>query len=431
MSLAAVRQPGYLYGAVLVFSGGVVLSFAGLLFRMVESASDWQIMIYRSGSAALSVLLFVAIRHRGRLIAACRAIGLPGLVAALFMGFGFTCYTLSITNTTVANALFLASTAPVFAALLGWLVLREAVRRASALAAVVALMGVALMVYDGFTTGGLFGNLTGIGAAIGIAGYAVMIRRRAVDMAPALAFGAALSALIALGAAETPAISGHDLVLGLILGAVQLSLGFVLLTYGARYVPAAEVVLIALSEVMLGPIWVWLAVGEVPTALALGGGAFILAAVAGLSLHGLRSAAFANARATPTEPAVLYLTDRVAPAEAPVAPTPTAAPAPRPAPPSRPVSTPIAAAPTRPTAHCAGYRGHPAASARARIRTLGRGQHAAARGTARPARDRSHGPGSRTRGRPARLSVLRHRDRCIGTPLAGAWSDPLKVVQIC
>ena len=289
----SMRHPHYLRGALLVFGGGTILSFSGLLFRATEAATDWQMMIYRSGSLAVCVFILIAVRHRARILTAFRAIGRPGLYASLLMGIGFGCYVLALNNMTVANALFLISTSPIFAGLLAWLILREMVRPAAAVACVVALLGILVMVYDGLAAGGLFGNLTAIGAAVALSGYAVAIRFRPnTDMAPALCLAAAIATAIGIGYVETTTQDGLlltalDLKLCLFMGA-QSALGFMMFTIGTRYVPAAEVLLIMLCESVFGPLSVWLHVDEVPSALSLIGGAFVLSAVAGMALSGMR-----------------------------------------------------------------------------------------------------------------------------------------------
>ena len=84
-------------------------------------------------------------------------------------------------------------------------------------------------------------------------------------------------------------LSGHDLALCLFLGVVQYTDGFVLITLGARYLPAAEVALLSLSETVLAPLWVWVGVGEVPALLTLAGGAIVLSAVVAQAVTGMRS----------------------------------------------------------------------------------------------------------------------------------------------
>ena len=82
-----------------------------------------------------------------------------------------------------------------------------------------------------------------------------------------------------MGAPAGLAVSGHDLGLAAILGVVQLGFQYMLLTVAIRHVPAAEVALIGRASIVLAPIWVWLGVGEVPSALTLAGGAVIFLAI--------------------------------------------------------------------------------------------------------------------------------------------------------
>ena len=88
---------------------------------------------------------------------------------------------------------------------------------------------------------------------------------------------------------DTLVLSGHDLVLCLFLGVAQYTGGFVLITLGARFLPAAEVALLSLAETVLAPIWVWAGVGEVPALLTLAGGAVVLSAVVAQAATGMRS----------------------------------------------------------------------------------------------------------------------------------------------
>ena len=351
-------SPDHFRGVALLVGSSVVLSLSGLVFRLMESASAWQIVTYRSSSLCLSILLIVAIRHRGRMVAAFRNIGIVGALGGVALGFGFTGYVFSLTHTTIANAVFVISTAPVLTAVLAWIVLGERVRPATVAALLVALGGVAIMVYDGLGSGGLEGNLAALGVALTSSIYVISVRHNAaVDMVPALAIGAFVATLIGLAVSETPVIGTHDLVLCLLTGGIQTALGFYLFTVGTRYVRAAEVQLILLTEAVLAPLWGWLGVGEVPAMLTFVGAPLILFAVAGLAISGLyaeraRKAApewrmlDAETIATaPVEPAVrpptpfaqaLEIARRRAdaapvPRPRPAAPRPTPQPRPRPA----------------------------------------------------------------------------------------------------
>jgi drug/metabolite transporter (DMT)-like permease len=88
------------------------------------------------------------------------------------------------------------------------------------------------------------------------------------------------------------------------MGIVQFGVGFTLFTFGARFVPAAELMLLSLTEVVLAPIWVWLGVGEEASVMTLFGGGIILASITALSVFGiLRNRKYINALKLKTETA--------------------------------------------------------------------------------------------------------------------------------
>ncbi|MFO0995424.1 MAG: DMT family transporter [Alphaproteobacteria bacterium] len=284
------RDPHFLKGAFFIASAGVLASLSGVFFRQVEHASDWQIIFWRSGTMALCLLALVAVLNRGRVVAAFRAAGLPGLVAGLLLGASNVTYSLSIIHTTVANTLFIQGVSPFLAALLAWLVLKERVTRATLVAMVVALMGVGVMVGEGLGAGHLYGNAMALLSAAVNAAFVVALRfGRGADMLPSVAiagFTGALAAFLVQGG--DVAVSPHDALMGIIMGAVPMSMSLRLLTLGARYVPAAPATLIQLSETVCGPVWVLLAYGEKPALLTLLGGVFVLSAIAGLALWSMR-----------------------------------------------------------------------------------------------------------------------------------------------
>jgi drug/metabolite transporter (DMT)-like permease len=276
----AVQDAKYALGVLMVLVAGVCLSFGGLIMRYVESADIWLMVFYRSVAFAGTLLGFLAAVYRGRLVRPFLAVGREGIVVALGLGGGSICYLVAINLTTVANVVFILGAAPLLTALLGRLVLGERVRPVTWLAMAVALCGIALMVVEGLGSGRLAGNVIAFGAAIAFAVMVVAIRRaKSVDMVPASCLGGVAGAAVAAAMVGDFGISAHDLGLALLLGSAQLGAGFLLITLGTRRVPAAEVPLLALTEVVLAPIWVWLWVSEVPGHLTLLGGAVVLAAV--------------------------------------------------------------------------------------------------------------------------------------------------------
>ena len=273
-----------------MLAAGALLSIAGITLRHVESASGWQILFYRSLTFCIVVALWLTYRYRARVVRAFVAVGRPGLVVALSLGLGSTCYVFALLLTTVANALFLISAAPFMAAVLGWIVLRERVRPATWLAMTAALAGIAIMVLHGVQSGRLLGNLVALGTPVSFAIMLVTLRRAGNrDMLPAICLAGVVGASLGFAMSDTLVLSRHDLALCLFLGVFQYAGGFILITLGARHLPAAEVALLSLTEVVLAPIWVWMGVGEVPAAPTLVGGGIVLAAVVAQAVTGMRA----------------------------------------------------------------------------------------------------------------------------------------------
>ena len=282
------RDSRYPLGVAMVLTAGLCLSLGGVLLRSLETSDGWLVMVYRSIAFTLTLLVFIGFRHKGRLAAPFRAIGRAGLLAAVISGGGAISYVFSLLATTVANTMIILSVTPLCTALLAWAVIGERVSRVTWFAIAGAAAGVALMFAQGFTEARVLGSLFAFGAAMGLAAMIVIFRRaKTVDMLPATCLGGVVSALAAVLMTGGFAISDHDLGLLILMGMVQTGGGFTLLTLGARLVPAAQVSLLALTEIILAPIWVWIGFGEIPAAFTLAGGAVVLAAVVGQALVGL------------------------------------------------------------------------------------------------------------------------------------------------
>lgn len=275
-------------GVVMVLLAGVCLSTGGLLVRSIDEADGWQILFYRAVAFTVTSFCFTAWLHRRRLPAAYRAIGWPGLIGAVALGIGFAAYLFALLHTSVANLAFIISAGPFFAALLGWLVLRERVPAFTWFAMSLALAGIALMLHDGLNQGQMMGNMIALIAPITFAVMLTAIRYRAErDMTPILPLAGVVAALLALPMVGSFQLSPHDLLLSLMLGSVQIGAGFTLITLGTRWVPAAQVALLALTETVLAPTWVWLVFNERPTTVALIGGLIVVLAVFSEGLRGL------------------------------------------------------------------------------------------------------------------------------------------------
>jgi drug/metabolite transporter (DMT)-like permease len=279
----------YGYGVTLVVIGGTFLSTSGILLRNIESASGWQILFYRGMAFSFTLFLLLLFRYRGGIGDAFRAIGRPGLWAALVLGLGSICYVFAILLTTVANAVFIIGAAPLATAAVAWLVLRERTPRYGVIAMLLALVGIGLMFADGLLEGRWSGNVAALGVVASFVVFLLIVRdKRGVDMLPATCLGGLVMAGVAALFVQSFAVSRQDLVISILMGCLQFGVGFWCFTVAARYIMASEVALFALSESILGPIWVWVGVGEQPSPLTLAGCAIVLLCVIYYCVKGIR-----------------------------------------------------------------------------------------------------------------------------------------------
>ena len=230
--------------------------------------------------------------HRGAVWSKIRAVGAAGILAGALLAATFFFFILSLMRNTAANTFVLMSTGPFFAAVFGWVFLRERVPPRTWMAIGVALIGATLMFADGLDTGRTLGNLLALGVATVFALNLVVMRRMhaTVDMVPAVMIAGLISIAFALPFALPLDASPRDLAVLAPMGCVQLGLGCLLMTRATRTLAAGEIGLLSLIETILAPIWVWLGIGERPSTLALTGAAIVLGALLANEWIGLRRA---------------------------------------------------------------------------------------------------------------------------------------------
>ena len=287
--MGEVVERRYGYGVALVVIGGVFLSTSGILLRNVESADGWQILFYRGITFALTLFLLLWLKYRGGIGNAFRAIGKAGLWAALVLGLGSICYVFAILMTTVANAVFIIGAAPLATAFVGWLVLGERTSRFGIAAMLVSLGGIGLMFADGLLEGRWAGNLAAMGVVASFVVFLLVVRdKRGVDMLPATCLGGLVMGGVAGLFVDSFILTPRDLAIAVTMGCLQFGVGFWCFTIAPRYILASEVALFSLTESILGPIWVWIGVGETPSMLTLAGSGIVLLCVVSYCIHGIR-----------------------------------------------------------------------------------------------------------------------------------------------
>jgi drug/metabolite transporter (DMT)-like permease len=259
----------------------VCWSTGGLLVRQLSIANAWEIVFWRSLFMTCFVAVVLTAMHGRAMPAAVRAAGLPGVLAGLFLAGTFFFFIGSLTRTTVANTFVLMSVSPFLAALAGWFVLRERVPPRTWFAMAIAFAGILVMFGGAVDAGQLVGNLLALGVSVCFAAQLMVLRKfhATVDMLPMVMIAGLWTLLPAWLLAGPFAATPRDLAVLVLMGCVQLGIGCLLATAASRSLKATELGLLALLEPILGPLWVWVLMGEHPGRNALIGGALVLCAV--------------------------------------------------------------------------------------------------------------------------------------------------------
>ena len=265
-------------GQIYVALAAIAWSTAGVLQRQLTLDTPTQVF-GRAAFAGSALLAYVAVVERGRVVQAFRSVGVAGIAVALCVATASGSFIAALNHTSVARVLFIMAVAPVLAALMAWVALGEPITRRTVAAMALALVGVTLML-GAPGEGSLAGDGLSFVAALAFALMIVITRwRHDVSMAPATCLAQVILVAAFAPFASPGEIGGGDLGWLAALGIGQIGLGFALLTVGARLIPAAQVGLITLLEVVLGPVWVWLALDERPSTLTLVGGAIVIVAI--------------------------------------------------------------------------------------------------------------------------------------------------------
>ena len=266
-------------GQIFVALGAVAWSSAGLLQRDLSVGTGTQLG-GRAFFGMLSLFAFAMLtRGESGVVATFRGIGRAGIVTAVCMAFASGTFIIALNHTSVAHLLFILAISPLAAALIARVALGERISRNTAVAMLIALVGVVVMLGDG-GGGDRLGDALAIAATISFAISIVLTRhRREISMAPATCLSQLLVLLVSLPFIHPGSADARDIVLLALLGAGQIGLGLALMTVGARLIPAAQTALIGLLEVVLGPLWVWVAYTEQPSTATFVGGAIVVGGI--------------------------------------------------------------------------------------------------------------------------------------------------------
>jgi len=256
---------------ILLLLAALCWSLGGVLVKSI----DWHPMAIAGGRSAIAIPLMILCIGRPKFTFSLAQIG-----GALGYAGTVILFVFATRMTTAANAIFLQYTAPIYVALIGRWYLNERPLRIDWLVIAVALGGIALFFMDRLTTSGFWGNIIALASGVCFASVAIFLRKeKAASPATAIVLGNIIVAV-----AGTPFMLTHPLGEGdgwllLLLGTVQLGLPYVFYAMAIKHVTALEATLIPLLEPVLNPLWVMLAIGELPGPWSVVGGVMVLGAV--------------------------------------------------------------------------------------------------------------------------------------------------------
>jgi len=282
-------QTAYFYAFTVVFLAGLLWSFGVVTVRYMIDAHDYvfQYLFYRGISIAIILIVYLFIREGLSFYKNFFNIGFSSVLGGLFLGTAMTGFIFSITMTTAAVTLFMLAAMPFIAAVVGYFVLGEVLRRSTLISMVIAFVGVCIMIINDSISGSALGAFIGFISATGFALYTVTIRWKpeTPKFTTVLLAGifCAIFSFMILGFSlkpfnSMPIINSY---LSLLHGVIVAS-GLILYSLGAKYLPSAELALLSLMEVVGGVLWVWMplfGINEVPSLTVIIGGAIITFAV--------------------------------------------------------------------------------------------------------------------------------------------------------
>jgi DME family drug/metabolite transporter len=274
--LSKYKIPGFL----LVSLGGLFLSSGGTIFKLFQTNDVWTIYFWRSFFFTPTVVLFLFFTSKETIIHKFKSIGLIGIFCGALYATGSGAYMFAMKHTTVANVLFIISTQTFMLALAGYFFLKEKINFSTAVAIIMAAIGIYIMIGTRISNGTMLGNAFAFITPICFTFIVMIIRRyHSIDMVPAVALSGVFCMIAGFLMCNDITINMHDVGLAVLFGSLQYAPGFICLTLGSRTTEAAKVGIFAFSEAIAGPIWAWIFVSEQPPLGVFIGGIIIFAAL--------------------------------------------------------------------------------------------------------------------------------------------------------
>ena len=271
-----------------VLLAGLIWSFGPLVVRNIDNAEliPWQYSLIRGFSIFLLLNLYLFFNEGTDFIKNYKKIGLSGLVGGISLGIANITFVLSITTTTAAVTMMMLGAMPFIAAILAYFFLREKMSLTTFFAILIAAIGIIIISYDSNQTGTLFGLINGLISCSAFAAFTVSLRwRKETPKLTTVSIGGISAAFISIVILTfndaSILISIKNTSLSSLHGFLVCS-ALILYSSKAKYLPAADLTLLSLTEVIGGIFWVWLpilGINEVPSSNTLIGGMIIVVAI--------------------------------------------------------------------------------------------------------------------------------------------------------
>ena len=276
-------------GSLLAFIAVIFITPDSLFIRL-SNVDTWGLVFYRGIIPFFTVFLGMLIIYKLNFFKILLSSGYHGLIYVGTFSITNITFVVSIQNTNVANTLVMIATAPMLAAILGAIFLKEPPDKKTWISIIITFTAIIYIFSDSLKLGNFYGDILGVITAIGLAVGAVTIRSaKSKNLVPAAVVGKLFVATFALFFIESFVLENKDLIIVPLMCILCVAIPFVLVTIAPRFIPAAEVNLFFLLETIIGPIWVWMIIKEQPSVETLYGGAVIIITIATHSFLKLRN----------------------------------------------------------------------------------------------------------------------------------------------
>ena len=286
---------------LIVLIAGVFWSFGALVVRFIEDARSvpWQYLFFRGSTIFVLINIYLFIKEGKSFTKNYKKIGASGMIGGISLGIAMMCFIWSITHTTAAITLLMLAAMPFMTAILGYIFLKEKVSTTTFTAIIIAAIGIGFMAFTSQQIGTLFGLAIGLLSSFGFSIFSVSLRWRKntptfTTVAVAGLFCATFSFIVLVFNDTSFFTTFRNSSLSALHGTLVCS-GMVLYSIGSKHLPAADLTLLSLTEVLGGIFWVWLpifGINEIPSTNTIIGGSIITFALMYYSLNTKRNRRF-------------------------------------------------------------------------------------------------------------------------------------------